>query len=584
MITINDKIKAIMESNSISDPNLIPIMPDPNMDSGYYFVYFPDSLYKEALIDIIHLTDEGLRIWYDRRLESGAVWQRDTLDKIDDYGCLGAVLYLSPDSLMDPFFYEICNRIAVYDKQYCSINYFYKDGKCISGEAMAELPECAGLPEVARRIFRKLFNQNITFVNGKSSALEKKRGILNMKRDEALVYMYKGDEAVIVGMKDMSVDVLNIPSYTVHESKRYAVTEIAALAFAGCTSLRKVNFPNTLKRVGFMPVFDVKEFTFGNKLPKLLAEFIGALDDSVGGVFSGCHGIKTLRFPDSLKEMGPLALEGCKNLRAVHMGGITVCAANVFGHTKSIEDEESYNGSLSTIVFPPTVYYTKSGWFASGNLVRIAIPNTVQDIKGGTKFVPSEICELPSGAKSARVLAYSNRMREAIIPSSIDFVYNGEFAECVNLEKVVFKAESIKIISEDGFPPFAGCRSLHTVELPRKVEILDLGAFVGCSQLKSLHLPAKTTIVVNTFHGQMRRFIVQKANCKPRIYIKTLFLESSDVLSNIQAMRHEMYSCLSELRYVYLPENTDITGLNCFKEIKSDRAGMRKMRVRMFRH
>ena len=39
MITINDKIKAIMESISISDPNLIPIMPDPNMDSGYYFVY-----------------------------------------------------------------------------------------------------------------------------------------------------------------------------------------------------------------------------------------------------------------------------------------------------------------------------------------------------------------------------------------------------------------------------------------------------------------------------------------------------------------------------------------------------------------
>lgn len=583
MMTIEEKIKVITGSTGISDPELIQIMPAPDMDSGYYFVYFPDTLYKEALIDIIRLTDEGMRIWYDRRLESGAVWQRDTLDKIDDYGCLGTILYLSPDSLMDPFFYEICDRIAIYDKQYCSINYAFKDGKCLSGAAMTELAECSELPEEAKRIFCRLFNREITFVSGKSSVAEKKRGILNMKRDEALIYVYKGDEATIVGLKDMSVEVLDIPAYTVHENKRYTVTEIAALAFAGCTSLKKVNFPSTLKRVGFMPNQDIKEFAVGNILPRMIAEFVGGFEDSVGGVFKGCNGIKTLIFPDSLKEMGPLALDGCKNLHSVNMGGITVCAENVFGYVGIIEDKEFYDGSLSKIVFPSTVYRTKSGWFASGNLVRLAIPCTVQKIKGGTKFVAPEIYELPEGARSAGVLAYSDSVREAIIPSSIGLITDGEFVGCVNLEKVVFKAKSIKIVCNDGLPPFAGCKSLHTVELTSEVGMLDLGAFAGCEQLKSLRLPAKTAIVINSLCWPFRRIFARRINGKPRLYVKTLFLESSDVLFNMQVIRHKIYSSLSTLRYAYLPENADITGLYCFKEIKSNRVGMRKLRVKKFR-
>ena len=115
---LSEKIKILENSRSVFDPEIKALLPEPAEDNGYYLIYYPEDLYKSALTDVLLFNADNLRVWYDRRLESGAAWEEYILDKIGEYDCIGAVLYLSNASLRSPFFYRLCAGLDKRQKSY----------------------------------------------------------------------------------------------------------------------------------------------------------------------------------------------------------------------------------------------------------------------------------------------------------------------------------------------------------------------------------------------------------------------------------------------------------------------------------
>ena len=56
------------------------------------------------------------------------------------------------------------------------------------------------------------------------------------------------------------------------------------------------------------------------------------------------------------------------------------------------------------------------------------------------------------------------------------------------ISSIIFPAGSAAV--ELGPNLFEGCRSLQTVTLPGKLQVVGFNAFAGCRQLQSLELPA----------------------------------------------------------------------------------------------
>ena len=138
-MTTEDKIIKINNSNSIDEINTPDIIPDPDNVDGYFFVYYPKSLYKQAFIDIIEFTGANVHIFYDRKLEKGESYELELLQKIEEYNCIGVLLYLNTDALEDPFCLKVCRAMRKYGKRGFAVNFCKNEkGETISGATAAE--------------------------------------------------------------------------------------------------------------------------------------------------------------------------------------------------------------------------------------------------------------------------------------------------------------------------------------------------------------------------------------------------------------------------------------------------------------
>ena len=64
-----EKINQILQSKEIND-DIKKLIPEPLIDQGYYLIYYPTSLYKEALIDVLIYLSENISIFYDKKIDS----------------------------------------------------------------------------------------------------------------------------------------------------------------------------------------------------------------------------------------------------------------------------------------------------------------------------------------------------------------------------------------------------------------------------------------------------------------------------------------------------------------------------------
>lgn len=209
--------------------------------------------------------------------------------------------------------------------------------------------------------------------------------------------------------------------------------------FDGCSSLKEVNLPSSVKYLGKSAFYDTQSLEQLD-IPSSCTE-IGSncfyysgltyikIPDGVtelkGEMFANCNNLETVDLPQTLSNFDKKAFYGCSKLKAINIpNGITEISSECF----------SYCISLSEVVFPNTLKRINSKAFLNcSSLKRICIPE-------GTTLVDSEAfygcyiseLSLPSTLQKVGGWAFGiSELQELILPEALTEIGSYAFDDCV---------------------------------------------------------------------------------------------------------------------------------------------------------
>lgn len=176
-------------------------------------------------------------------------------------------------------------------------------------------------------------------------------------------------------------------------------------------------------------------------------------------------------------------------------------------------------------IIPPSVKCIDVNAFQGCDFVSIAIPSTVERIKGfafnccknlRSIVLPENLTKIDSGTFNGCVSLSSIEFSPNIVaigdsafggceslttvslPDSIKKIAGRAFENCINLETVKLPSSLTKISAK----MFSGCKSLKKIDIPESVNFISHAAFAGCESLESIDLPPHIQkISCSTFRG-----------------------------------------------------------------------------------
>ena len=246
------------------------------------------------------------------------------------------------------------------------------------------------------------------------------------------------------------------------------IEEIPSRCFEECSLLGEINFPRTLKKIGFMAFASTA--IVSAELPDGLEE-IGSLAFSESNLESvnipaSCHkfsyafvgtNLRQVNIPEGITEIGPAAFESCYNLENISLPSTL----------KTIGNEAfSYCLGLREIVLPEGLTSVDKYAFYASALTSIVIPENVSSLGEGA-------------------FAECSNMTEAVVKSDVKSLPLAIFNRCSSLEKVELP-ETVECIGTNAFwCDFA----LKEINFPSGLKELEYAAMPGCN-IESLLLPA----------------------------------------------------------------------------------------------
>ena len=237
--------------------------------------------------------------------------------------------------------------------------------------------------------------------------------------------------------------------------KQYSINEIPAATFKGCTSLKTVNLPYGVKRIGEMAFFEC------NNLTEVTAKGATKIGDYA---FAYCDNLtkanlvlgSATRGSDSEAiYIGASAFSGCAKLGEIFLPeNIAYIGSYAFDNTlwlNNLSDGPAYIGSIlytykgempenTTItVKDGTTMICEWAFSSQYNLKGITLPHSIANIgdyafsySGLKSFeIPASVDTIPVG-----LLSNCSNLKSLIIPSGVDFVNSRAFANCDSLESI----------------------------------------------------------------------------------------------------------------------------------------------------
>ena len=214
-----------------------------------------------------------------------------------------------------------------------------------------------------------------------------------------------------------------------------SVTEIAAEAFAGNTQMETLVFK-------------------GNKL------------ESIGyRAFADCTGLKEVKIPDTVTELGNGAFSNCTAIKKVTLGtGLSGIGIGAFAGCDSLEKMELAKDNTSLILEDDCLYKKDK------TVLYLMLPYREKD----TYSMPSSVTDIAEYAfwncSNVKTISLSSHLEE--IP---DYA----FTNCKSLTGISIPY-SVKSI---GVKSFADCVNLVNVNIPYTVSAIHGSAFDGCYRL-----------------------------------------------------------------------------------------------------
>ncbi len=301
------------------------------------------------------------------------------------------------------------------------------------------------------------------------------------------------------------------------------LTTIGSYAFAECTSLKKVTLPDTLTEIPvgmFAYCTSLEEVTLGDKITAIGDEAFRectalkeiTIPESVttmgGYVFRMCTALESVTLPESLTSMGAYSFMSCTALTSFHIPAALEDAGDApFLGCMSLtditvaEDNISYkmkDGILFSKDETVLYFYPPSRTDAS-----FTVPEGVIDIYDGAFFqcMSLESVTLPSTLLTvgASAFDYCISLKSVTIPESVVRIMNAAFADCASLESVIFEGaedenggegEALAIEAQ----AFYVCESLSEVVLPKRVSSIGEYAFGATEITDASGNPVPTAI------------------------------------------------------------------------------------------
>ena len=268
------------------------------------------------------------------------------------------------------------------------------------------------------------------------------------------------------------------------------VVAIAPHAFEGCTALRRVTLPPSLRQIGEMA------FSGCAHLTRLVipgsVQRVGTL------AFAKCAALAHVRIEPGVQALGPSCFSKCTSLARVDVpASLSGFGGGVFfGCGKQL----CLHGALET---PAHRYAQLNGlrfdaesWREDEALVFSELEDGSLVVTGARQAAPERI-EIPAETCGRRIVAIAPKaffacgtLSQLVIGSGVREIGESAFFGCRNLASISLERGLERV----GDSAFAGCDTLTQVTLPWGTSALGRMAFFGCKRLAFVKMPATTRV------------------------------------------------------------------------------------------
>ena len=278
------------------------------------------------------------------------------------------------------------------------------------------------------------------------------------------------------------------------------ITKINDLVFYNYTSLKSITIPETVKEIG--------KDAFNGCTSLVKMNYLGGVEDwcnitfvnsysnpiyYIKGLYINNELVTDIVIPNTAIKISEYAFYNCESLKSIEiLNGMTYIGGSAFYNCKA----------LTSVTIPEGVTYIGgSAFYNCKALTSVTIPEGITYI-GGSAFygAPLKYNEYDNGQyignENNPYLVFMNAKDKATITSvtihnDTKIIYSNAFNGCTALNNITLPNDIIYI----GDYAFSNCTNLTSVTMPNGVTAIGAGAFNMCSSLKSINIPTSVTAI-----------------------------------------------------------------------------------------
>lgn len=295
------------------------------------------------------------------------------------------------------------------------------------------------------------------------------------------------------------------------------VEEIHFCAFKDCTNLRMINMPKSLKYTGghILTNTKVKELVFPEGITEIGCGYDYDLaHEECNESFADMKSLRKVVFPNSLKKIGNNTFANCPRLKKVTLpdsieeikygafqnSGLTEanipkslvkncgCIFKGTPFEKTLEKQAS-NGF---IIFNDVLLYKYIG-----NDENVVIPDGIESICDRAFWTAYNVkaVKIPESIRYINSAFEYSSIENLVIPDTVASEGKMSFYCCENLKEIVLPEKMTEISPR----AFEYCRSLESITIPENVEEIGDNAFSNCYALKETVIKGSPSMGKNVF-------------------------------------------------------------------------------------
>ena len=305
----------------------------------------------------------------------------------------------------------------------------------------------------------------------------------------------------VVRCIDPAADDLDIQ----FEAGACPVVAIGPRAFEGCTALRRVILPQSLRQIG--------EMAFSGCANLMRIVIPGSVQRVGTLAFAKCAALERVRIEPGVQTLGPSCFSKCTALCRVDApASLASFGGGVFfGCGRQLCLYGAEGSAAQQYAKLNGVAFDSESWKEDETLVFSELEDGSLIVTGARQEAPERI-EIPSELCGRRIAAIAPKaffacgsLLQVVIGSNVREIGESAFFGCRSLSSAVFERGLERV----GDNAFAGCENLTQVTLPWGTASVGRMAFFGCVRLSFVKMPATTRVSDFAFDGcslQLRVF------------------------------------------------------------------------------